>query len=159
MTNTRETIKDILSDLLQALEISFSEISVTEDGNVLHANIETEEAPLLIGWRGTHLSSLQQIFKSLLWRKGISEDLFVIVDVNGYKKSGEEKLLSMAREKAEMVVSTKISQTMPPLSPSERRLIHLEIAKGEFPGIATESIENEEGDPSVKRIKIFWKGV
>ncbi|MEI7510772.1 MAG: hypothetical protein WCJ84_01300 [Candidatus Peregrinibacteria bacterium] len=157
MTNTVETIKDILSELLRELGISFSEISVTEDGNILRANIETEEAPLLIGWRGTHLDALQQILKSLLWKKGLSEDLFIIVDVNEYKKVNEEKLITMAQEKAEMVVSTKISQMMPPLSAVDRRLIHLEISKNQYPGVATESVEGEDGD-LMKRVKIFWKG-
>ncbi len=156
MTNVPETIKDVLSELLRSLGISFSEISVVEDGNIVHANIESEEAPLLIGWRGTHLEALQQILKSIIWKKGIPEDSFIMIDVNEYKKGNEEKLVSMAKEKAEMVLSTKISQMMPPLSAVNRRLIHLEIAKCGFPGICTESIEAEE-DASLKRIKIFWK--
>jgi spoIIIJ-associated protein len=147
-------VKELLTEILEKLNIEFLQIEVEEkESGVIRANIDTEFAPLLIGYHGENLEALQHILKAMLWNKGLQESIFVIVDVDNYKKFQEEKILDLAKEKADMVRETKIPQIMPPLSPAFRRLVHMELTAEKYSGIVTES----EGEGSTKRVKILWR--
>lgn len=148
-------VKELLTEVLEKIQVEYGRIEVEERENgVIRANIETELAPLLIGYHGENLEALQHILKAMLWKRGLQESVFVIIDVDNYKKSQEEKILDLAKEKAEMVKETKIPQMMPPLSPAFRRLVHMELTNEKYRGIVTES----EGEGTTKRVKILWIG-
>lgn len=143
--NTLEQIKDLVSEFLGELSIGFSSLKVTEESEKIWINIVPhDDASLLIGYRGNNLSALQHLIKNFLWFRGIERNLFLLFDIDGYKKKNEEKILIIAREKATMTEQTGISQVMPFLGAGDRRIIHLEISR-EFPLLLTESFTDDEG--------------
>lgn len=146
---TIEVVKNALSEVLGALEFPFDTIEVSEENKgIVRANIDTDRAPFLIGTFGERINALQHILKNYLWKKGVEEGFFLIVDVDGYKKSREEKMIALAEEKAEAVRATKIPQKMPILEPYLRRLVHLHFVEN------TEISSESRGEGSERRLWI-----
>jgi len=118
------------------------ELSI-EDGEegvkYIKVSFEGEELGYMIGNRGRHLDSLQFILQIILGRKlGEDFDFRVFVDVGGYRKEKDEKLEQMALEKADNARILGQAIELPPMKPSDRRIVHLALMK--FKDITSESI-------------------
>jgi len=97
-----------------------------------------EDLGYMIGNRGRHLDSLQFLLQILLGRKlGEGEDFRVFVDVGGYRKEKDSKLEEMALQKADDARILGERVELPPMKPSDRRIIHLALMQ--FDDIKTES--------------------
>ncbi len=146
-----ETIKQTLTELIDKLDVSYSKIEVVEEENgVFRANIETDRAPFLIGMYGERIDAIQHLLKSILWKKALTENVFVIVDIDDYRKSREDRIVAIAEEKVEAVRATGIPQTMPFLEPYLRKIIHTHISSGRFQGVTTQSV----GEGRDRRLQI-----
>ena len=105
----------------------------------LKVNFEGEELGYMIGNRGRHLDALQFILQIILGRKlGEEVDFRVFVDVAGYRKEKDDKLEQMALEKADNARILGEPIELPPMKPSDRRIVHLALMK--FKDISSESI-------------------
>jgi spoIIIJ-associated protein len=150
-----ESVTSVLSDLLTSLKVPFSRVEVIEEeGGMFRANIVTDRAPYLIGTYGERIDAIQHLLKNILWKQGFGETLFVIVDIDNYKKSREEKILSLAEEKIQAAQQTGIPQTMPYLDPYLRKIVHTHISHKRFAGITTQSV----GEGRDRRLKIYAGG-
>lgn len=112
---------------------------------------EGEDLGYLIGNRGRHLDSLQFMLQVLLGRKlgdNERENLRVFVDVGGYRKEKDEKIAQMAIEKADDARILGAPVELPPMKPSDRRIVHLTLIK--FKDISAES----EGEGMERHIVI-----
>lgn len=151
--NHIQAIKESIIEFLQALSMEYTSIEITENTGKIWINIiPKEKASLYIGYRGANINALQHIVKNFLWARGIDRKLFLIFDIDGYKKKNGEKVIHIATEKAEMVRETNIPQTMPFLAPADRRVVHLEISTN-FPELVTESFTDSEGNRVLKILK------
>ena len=116
---------------------------ILEDGEegIKYIKIEFDGNDLgyMIGNRGRHLDSLQFVFQFILGRK-ISQDydFRVFIDVGGYRKEKDTRLEEMALQKADdaRILGEKVD--LPPMKPSDRRIVHLALMK--FKDITTESV-------------------
>lgn len=100
-------------------------------------DIQGPDSGLLIGRRGNTLQSLQFIVQSIV-RQQFDQDIRVALDVEQYRSRREDSLREMADRVANRVVQTGRSITLEPMTPSDRRVIHLYL--GERGGIRTESV-------------------
>jgi spoIIIJ-associated protein len=100
-------IKKFLADLLEKMQIEFSQISVEEESGVIYANIETPHAALLIGKNGQNLDALQHLLKVIIFRAG-GEKVFLLVDVENFRRKKNDEVLKTAREQAEAVRETGV---------------------------------------------------
>jgi spoIIIJ-associated protein len=107
----------------------------------------SENARFLIGKNGQNLKSLEHVLRAIFLKK-FEEFNNIVVDVNDYKKSRTSYVVDMARQVVTRVRSTQKSEALMPMSPYERRIVHMELAS--YPDIATESI----GDDPNRRIVI-----
>ncbi len=108
-----------------------------------------EDLGYMIGNRGRHLDSIQFILQVILGRKlGEDEDFRVFVDVGGYRKEKDSRLEELAMQKADDARILGERVELPPMKPSDRRIIHLALMK--FDDIKTES----EGEGMDKHIVI-----
>ncbi|MBP8979478.1 KH domain-containing protein [Candidatus Dojkabacteria bacterium] len=125
---------------------------VVEDGEegmrYIKISFEGEDLGYMIGNKGRHLDSLQFILQIILGRKLEGVDFRVFVDVGGYRKEKDEKIVQMALEKADNVRILGEAVELPPMKPSDRRIVHLALMK--FKDITTES----EGEGKDRRIVI-----
>lgn len=141
MTDT-SFIEGTLRTLLTELQLPFSGITVTPDGKeILRVDIASAEPRKLIGWHGETLNSLQHLMKSILRAKEQGDTaVFLVLDVDGYRREQEDKVRRIAEQKADFVRRTGHRIALPPMSPYFRRIVHLHVANTEsLADLTTES--------------------
>jgi len=138
-TLIQETVEEILTKLCTPFRKVRLEKS---DDNTIRVNIESEEPSLLIGHHGENIYALQNIVKTIIYRKH-EGNLNLVLDVDNYRKRQEENVINLANRKIDTLKKTGNNQSLPPMSAYFRRLIHLHIADN-YDDIETESVG--EGD-------------
>lgn len=160
---TQELVKQTLTELLDVMgldaKIDEERIETIKDGReVLTINLSTDQPNLLIGQYGANLQCLQHLVgvivkhKFLAAGKSVSEEDEVKfnIDVNDYKKQKRETLVKLAETMADQVIYSKNSVALRPMSPYERKVIHLEISDRK--NLVTESI----GEDLMRRVVIKY---
>jgi len=142
-----EIVKATVSELLKKLgfDCEIDVVKEMEDSDVAReivvCNIKTEESNFLIGQYGVNLQSLQHIARMLV-RKKTDDRINFILDVNFYRKEKNSSILVLANNIAQQVLQEKRTITLRPMSPYERRLVHMELSKNT--NVVTESIGEGE---------------
>ena len=134
---------DFIRNLIKGMGIEAT-VEMTEDGENKLIRVLGESAGVLIGHHGDTLDSLQYLANLAANKKVAGEKrefCRITVDVENYRGKREETLRALARNKAEKVLRYKKSQTLEPMNPYERRIIHSEVQKIE--GVSTNSIGSE----------------
>lgn len=101
-----------------------------------------DDGALIIGKNGQNLDALQYLVSRMAMRGG-REILPVIVDSEGYKEKRISKLEQLARRAAKSALRQQKDMALKPMSPAERRIIHLTLK--EMRGVHTIS-RGEEGE-------------
>ncbi len=136
-----QSVERILNIVGAEVDVSLrSEHDELAGGPVI--DIHGPDSGLLIGRRGNTLQSLQFIVQSIV-RQQLDQDIRVALDVEQYRSRREDSLREMADRVANRVVQTGRSITLEPMTPSDRRVIHLYL--GERGGVRTESVGYGEG--------------
>jgi spoIIIJ-associated protein len=142
-----DSIKSTVAELLKHLGLSFTKISVDmSDAQMIRADIDSTEASRLIGWHGETINSLQHLLKAIIRSKErMEKSPFIVLDVDGYRRTQEDRVRHIAEEKADFVRRKKTRVALPPMNPYFRRIVHLFIANTPaMHDLTTESIG--EGD-------------
>lgn len=153
-----DIMQETLAEILKNLGVEFRKFKVHVDKNhasgvtLYRIDIDSDEAATLIGYHGETIHALQHILKTLVWRK-TNENIFIVLDVDGYRRRQEESVVALALRKVETARKTLQDQTLPPMSPYFRRIVHLELAKPSYKDIVTESI----GEGDHRAVKIIVK--
>ncbi|MBI4128071.1 MAG: hypothetical protein HY459_03300 [Parcubacteria group bacterium] len=128
-TPTITSVVEILSDLLQRIGVIASvAVEDDEENEVPRLNIRTKEARLLIGNDGTTLSALEQLLKTLSYRK-LSTPLLFTLDVDHYRTRRIELARILAFRAAREVVETGKPVELRPMSSYIRRVIHRTLSE------------------------------
>lgn len=140
---TQDNLKEIkktTEEFFQKMTF-YPEIEISsQDKKTVFINLEIDEPQILIGERGKTLFKIQHLLKVIL-RGKITEDFYIDLDINDYKKKKIDYLKETAKLVADEVALTKEEKELSPMPPSERRIIHLELAERE--DVVTESIDRE----------------
>lgn len=139
-------IEKTVGGLLTQLGLSFQGVEVKEEKDMTRAEIISDQASRIIGWHGETLNSIQHLAKSIIRQKaGLDRSPFLVLDVDGYRVSQEEKVKKIAEQKADFVRRTGSRVALAPMSPYFRRIVHLHVANTpELADLTTES--SGEGD-------------
>jgi spoIIIJ-associated protein len=135
----QETIKKEVGEFFNKMGFEV-EIEVVLQDETLQLNLKSPEPQVLIGERGNILICLQKVLKTILGRK-LEKIFYLDLDINDYKKKKTQYLKEMARKIADEVVLEKQEKILPPMSPYERRIVHLELADRK--NITTQSVGRE----------------
>ncbi len=154
------SLKDILGKLLELLSLPFTDLVVSQDGDITRVDIVSPEASRLIGWHGETLNSVQHLLKSIVRTKeNLDRSPFIVLDIDGYRRMQEDKVRRIAEQKADFVRRTGNRIALAPMSPYFRRIVHLHVAN--TPALAdlmTESVGEGEYRQVVMRLKEEEKG-
>ena len=116
-----------LQDILKYFNVG--EVTIDEyegDEGELSLDITGDDLAILIGRHGRTLDALQFVVSAITVRS-MGFRYPVIVDVEGYKSRQREKLESIARSTANKAASQHRSVKMRPMTPYERRIVHIAL--------------------------------
>lgn len=152
-----DILQETLAAILKNLGVTFRKFKVSVDSKndaakLYRIDIDSDEASTLIGYHGETIYALQHLLKTIVWKQS-GENVFIVLDVDSYRKRQEESVVALATRKVEAARKTFQDQTLPPMSPYFRRVIHMELAKPEFSDIVTESTGEGEHRAVVIRVK------
>jgi spoIIIJ-associated protein len=139
------TVEATLAELLSAAGF-FVEIRRRPGAEMLFELIGDDVEPLLASG-GEGLSGLE-VLTGRIASKELARPVYPRLDAEGFRAHQRESLEELALASAEEAKRTRRPQLLPPLSPAERRLIHLALA--EDPEVETQS----EGDGFLKRVAV-----
>jgi spoIIIJ-associated protein len=115
-------------------------------------NVEGDDLGILIGRRGQTLACLQYLVRIIV---GHQKQVWtpIVIDVESYKQRRCNALQSLAWRMAEQVKRSGREFAMEPMTPFDRRIIHLALA--DHPDVTTES----SGEGESRRVVIVPKGL
>ena len=123
-----DTAIAFISDILSYMNVGEVEINEYEgDEGELILDLTGGDLAILIGRHGKTLDALQFLVSTATARM-IGYRYPVVVDVEGYKGRQREKLESVAYNAADRAVSQNRSGRLRPMTPDERRIIHITLA-------------------------------
>ncbi len=131
---TEEELDAIVDTAIAALQdilkyFNVGEVTIDEyegDEGELILDITGDDLAILIGRHGRTLDALQFVVSAITVRS-MGFRYPVIVDVEGYKSRQREKLESIARSTANKAASQHRSVKMRPMTPYERRIVHIAL--------------------------------
>lgn len=131
---TEEELDAIADTAIAALQVilkyfNVGEVTIDEyegDEGELILDITGDDLAILIGRHGRTLDALQFVVSAITVRS-MGFRYPVIVDVEGYKSRQREKLESIARSTANKAASQHRSVKMRPMTPYERRIVHIAL--------------------------------
>lgn len=126
-----DVIADTAIEVLQTILSYFNvgDITIDEyegDEGELILDITGDDLAILIGRHGKTLDALQFLVSAITVRT-MGFRYPVVVDVEGYKSRQREKLESIARSSANRAVRQKQSVKLRPMTPYERRIVHIAL--------------------------------
>lgn len=131
-----EYLGNYLEELMEKMNIKAS-VEVQEDNDKLEAEIFGDDVGALIGRRGKSLSDLQYLINVIMRRQFAKLNKMVVLDIENYRSRREKTLTQLAKSVAKKVALEGEAQKLEPMTPQERRIIHL--ALHDYPGIKTYS--------------------
>lgn len=131
---TEEELDAIADTAIAALQeilkyFNVGEVTIDEyegDEGELILDITGDDLAVLIGRHGRTLDALQFVVSAITVRS-MGFRYPVIVDVEGYKSRQREKLESIARSTANKAASQHRRMKMRPMTPYERRIVHIAL--------------------------------
>lgn len=138
-------VEATLTELLSAAGF-LVEIRRQPGEEMLFELIGDDVEPLLVN-KGEGLNGLE-VLAGRIASKKLARPVYPRLDAEGFRAHQRGSLQELARRSAEEAKRTRRPQVLPPLSPAERRLIHLALA--EDPEVETQS----EGEGFLKRVAV-----
>jgi len=135
-----DTIKELTHQFFQVIGVEVEGDVSLAPPETICIDIETEEAPLLIGENGQTLLEIQNLLKKIFTTQ-VQKHLFVDVDINDYKEKKKRHLRNLAKTVADRVALIKEEEALDSMFAWERRVIHLTLADRK--DVETESIGQE----------------
>ena len=138
----QETVSELLGKMRIQAEVkaSYSEVDEVRGTRAILVDITGQDLSVLIGKRAETLNSLQYISR-LIVCKELGENVTLVVDVEGYRTRRERQLRQLAHRMADQAIKTGRKQTLEPMPPNERRIVHMELRDDK--SVTTESFGEE----------------
>ncbi len=149
-TESVEVVRQQLEELLQHMGFP-SEVTADLDGGTVRCRIGEEHEEALTGQEGKIIDSLQYLLRKLVARK-VEEKVRLSIDIGQFREKRKVELVERAKELAALVKEDGKTQAIPPLNPSERRVVH--VALQDDKDIRSRSV----GDGLFKKILIYKPG-
>jgi spoIIIJ-associated protein len=118
------------------------DVNAREDGAIVMVDLSGPDRSLLLANTALVLNSIEYIVNKA-FRTGKDEEIATIVlDSEHYRRQREAELKLLARIASEKVVAQRQPLSLQPMTPRERRIVHLALA--EVAGVSSRS--DGEGD-------------
>ena len=122
-------------------------VDVYDAGGYVAVDVAADNTALIIGQKCETIDALKYLVNAGLNKRSDSR-VRVVLDAEGYRQRRVEALQGMAHRTARKAVREDRTIELPPMNPSERRVVHLFLRDN--PGVTTES----EGAGSSRRVRV-----
>lgn len=144
-------IQDNLSKILHIIGINGEVIISKEDDENIFLEIKGEKLGLLIGKHGSTLNDLQYLANVILHRQFETIKQRVIIDIENYRQKRKRTLEHLAQNLAFKALRLKKEINLEPMTPNERRIIHLALKSNK------DVITYSKGDEPFRKVIISPK--
>ena len=141
-----DEVRGMVAAILTAMDFEAG-VDVYDAGRFIAADVTPDNTALFIGQKGETIDALQYLVNVALYK----ERPFVkrvVLDAEGYRQRRVEALQGMAHRTARRAVREQRVVELPPMSSSERRVVHLFLQDN--PSVTTQS----EGSGGNRRVKV-----
>jgi spoIIIJ-associated protein len=141
-----DEVRNLAATLVDAMGFE-SRIDVYDAGSFIAVDVASDNTALFIGQKGETIDALQYLLNSAIYR----ERPFVkrvILDAEGYRQRRVEAIQGIAHRTARRAIRERRTVELPPMSPSERRVVHMFLKDN--PKVTTAS----EGSGDNRRVRI-----
>lgn len=122
----------LLEEIISNMGIEAKAVFTRSEDGSARLNVSSEDSAILIGRKGRNLSAMQYLINRMISRGDTNESSErLVVDVEGYVDRRRETLQDMARSMAEKAKESNRNMRLKPLSPQERRIVHLTLQEDE----------------------------
>ena len=141
-TDTEIWVEEYLTQLfeLAGLDVYIEEIAIDDEEN-LTVQLAGPDSARAIGREGQVLDAIQQLVVSSAVHGRITRKR-IVVDVEKYRERREQKIRDDAEYYAKEVLDTGRPYEFPPMTPRERRLVHMTLV--DMDGVSTESYGQDD---------------
>jgi spoIIIJ-associated protein len=148
MHETHLKAQDFLNEFIEHAGLSLKATALPNaEGSIL--NLEGEDVSYLMGEGGEFLDAMQHILFQSFARR-LPEGERIVCDAEGYRATRAAELRAMARHAATRVRSSGQPFLFGPMSPEERRAIHMCLAEED--DLKTESV----GEGNRRRLQVSF---
>jgi len=127
-----EFCRKLLSHMMLQLTVE-----VAADGDAMVVNLGGADRPLLLSNSAALLNSLEYLVNRV-FRAGADDKGFsILFDSENYRRHREAELTLLAKMASQRVISQRKPLELQPMTPRERRIVHLALAAIE--GVRSES--------------------
>ncbi len=131
--------KKFLSELFAAMKLDIT-IEVKSEDNMLNIELIGSDMGIVIGKHGDTLDGVQYLTSLVV--NSINENYIkVTIDAENYRQKRQETLIALSERLAHKVEKTGRKQTLEPMNPYERRIIHANLQSSDK--VTTYSIGDE----------------
>jgi spoIIIJ-associated protein len=134
------SIDEFMTALIEAMGFDAT-VDAYDAGDAIVVDVATRETGLFIGQKGETIDAVQYLLNVAVY-KDQPFSKRIIVDAEGYRKRRVEAIQGMAHRTARRALRERRSLSLPPMSPAERRIVHLFFK--ENPNITTFSDGRDE---------------
>lgn len=141
-----DTARAVLEELLAKLGLEAT-VDVQAGEDAVLASLDGPDSGRLIGRQGQTLDALQYLVNRMI--REPEDRAPVFLDVAGYRERRREMLEAMALRLADKAIAERRPVTVEPMSPRDRRTMHVVLAK--VAGVTTRS----RGEGEERQLQIF----
>jgi len=144
-----EVAEEFLTGLLAAFGARSELQRRVLDEDTVEIAVSGDDLGLLIGPRGQTLAALQELTRTVVQRRIVSNSPRVLLDVAGYRQARRQALERFTRSVADQVRSSGSPVALEPMSAPDRKVVHDTI--NAIAGVSTTS----EGEDPHRRVVIL----
>lgn len=141
-----EEVERLVSGIVEAMGLQ-ARVDAYDAGAFIAADVASDHTALFIGQKGETIDALQYLVNSAIYRDRPFVKR-VILDAEGYRQRRVEALQGMAHRSARRALRERRTIDLPPMNPSERRVVHIFLRDN--PRVTTAS----EGNGDNRRVRI-----
>jgi spoIIIJ-associated protein len=148
LSDAHKAVVQFCEGLVRSVQLELT-VSASEADGVVSIDLSGPDRPALLSNAATLLNSLEYLVNRVFRTGRESKISSIVLDSESYRQHREAELVLLARMASEKVISQRRPLSLQPMTPRERRIVHLALAMIE--GVRSQS----EGDGDNRSITIY----
>lgn len=144
----QQTVAQFCEGLVRCIKLELT-VTASESDGIVSINFSGPDRSVLLSNAASLLNSLEYLLNRVFRTGRESRISSIVLDSESYRQHREAELVLLAQMASQKVVSQQKPLSLQPMTPRERRIVHLALAV--IPGVRSQS----EGDGESRSITIY----